>query len=90
MEFGVVQIEADGKVAVGMEMPSDLRTLAKDDVIVTINGQAVDSLAAFREIYEATEIGDDLELTYSHDDEEQSLTRVKVEASGMIRMGSHP
>ena len=43
-----------------------------------------------RGFYEATEIGDEMELTYSHDGEEQSLTRVKVEASGMIRMGSHP
>ena len=90
MEFGVVLTEADGKVLVGMEMPTDERALSKDDVIVEVNGQAVDSIAAFRKVYEAVQIGDDLELVYTRDGEEQSLTRARAEAKGMIRMGSHP
>lgn len=90
MEFGVVLTESDGKVRVGMEMPSDERALSTDDVIVSINGEAVDSIAAFRKVYEAVAIGDDLELVIARDGAEQSLTRARAEARGMIRMGSHP
>ena len=50
----------------------------------------VETLAAFREAYEAAEVGDDLLLVISRGGEPQEFTRAKIDASGMVRMRSHP
>jgi S1-C subfamily serine protease len=90
MEYGVVLTEVDGKVIVGMLIPSHDAGLVENDVIKSVNGKAIDSIAAFREIYEAIEIGGDLNLVYARDGEETSLTRARIDASGMIRMRREP
>jgi S1-C subfamily serine protease len=86
MEFGVVLTENDGKVVVGMEIPGDEKSLAKDDVVTAVNGTSVDSIAAFRKVYEALAIGDDMDIAFSRAGSTKSLTRAKAEASGAVRM----
>jgi S1-C subfamily serine protease len=86
MEFGVVLNETDGMLTFVMEMHTERLAITKDDLITSDNGKAIDSLAMFREIYEAAEIGDELDLIVSRGDEEINVSRTKEDMSGMMRV----
>jgi S1-C subfamily serine protease len=75
-------------VIVGMELPMGTPAFKKDDVVQSINGQAIASLEDFRAAYEALAVGDDVALVVMRDSDEVSATRAKANSDGMIRMRS--
>lgn len=86
MEFGVILQERDGAVVVGMQMPVDEPALLEDDVLKSINGRQISSLADFREAYGALAVGDDVALLAMRGDEEIASTRTKQEQTGRVRV----
>jgi len=90
IEFGVLLAEQDGRVVVAMEMPMDEVSLAKDDVIRSVNGTDVTTLEGFREAYSALDVGAQIDLVVSRGDAEISATRDKSERRGQVRMRSGP
>ena len=89
-EFGAILAEKDSKVVVAMRMPMGDAAFEEDDVLKSINGHDVGSLAAFREIYEPLPIGADIEVVVLRGDEKISASRVKAEATGAIRIRRGP
>ena len=89
-EFGAILGEKDGSVVVTMKLPMDEAAFEEDDVVKSLNGKAIASLAEFREAYEGLAIGDDLALIVERDGEAIETTRVKAEATGRIRMRGMP
>lgn len=85
-EFGVILGEADGSVVISMKLPMDEAAFEENDVVKSINGQAVASLAEFREVYEGLAIGDEMALVVERDGEQIDSTRAKAESTGQIRM----
>jgi S1-C subfamily serine protease len=84
-EFGVILGEKDGQVVVAMPLPVGESAFEPDDVVTSLNGQAVDSLAGFRKIYDSLAIGDDVAVVVRREDAEVEATRAKAEG-GKIRM----
>ena len=85
-EFGLILGEKDGEVVVAVQLPTDEPIFDEHDVVTSINGLDVASLADFREAYEPLAVGDDVTLVVMHDHEEVSATRVKAAATGGIRV----
>jgi S1-C subfamily serine protease len=88
-EFGVILGEKGDDVVVSMQLPMDGVSLEEGDVVKSINGQAIASLADFRATYESLDIGGEIALVVARGDEEVAATRSKSDApAGMqIRRG---
>jgi len=71
---------------VGNLLPGGQSELAEQDVVRSVNGTPVESLATFREVYEAVAVGDDVSLVVSRDGAERTVTRARIDASDMIRV----
>jgi len=88
-EFGVILGEQGDDVVVSMELPMDGVSLEEGDIVKSINGLVVASLADFRGAYESLDIGTEIALVVTRGDEEVAATRSKSDApAGMqIRSG---
>ena len=87
-EFGVILGEKEGGLVVAMELPMGESAFQTDDVIRSINGREVSTLARFREIYEPVAVGDDVDLGGLRGDEEVGATRAKADPARMrVRVG---
>lgn len=75
--------ERDG----GLQVVTVIATsdLQEGDAVTALNGRSVDSLDAFRELYEAVKIGDGLRFTVRRDGETVAVSTIKAERpQGMV------
>jgi S1-C subfamily serine protease len=89
-EFGAVLGEKDGEVVVAMQMPTDDALLEEGDVVKSINGETLASVAAFREAYEPLEIGAEIVLVVSRGEDDVTMTRSKSAAAGVMKIRRGP
>ncbi|MCP4664251.1 MAG: PDZ domain-containing protein [bacterium] len=86
-EFDALVGERDGRLRVVAKIaPSDLR---QGDVVTAINGKTLSSLAEFRELYGAVEIGEPLRFDVLRDGRAIEHTATKVEAGQGLVVRRH-
>jgi S1-C subfamily serine protease len=84
-ELGAVLAEKDGEVVVVVELPLGPGGLRERDRILRVNGQEIESLSNYRDLYQALELGEEVRVQVLRDDAEVTIVRPKSEPpSGMI------
>jgi hypothetical protein len=89
-EFGVILGEEDGDVVVSMELPMDEVSFKKGDIVKSINGLVVASLADFRGAYESLDVGTEIALVVARGGDEVAATRSKSDGHPGMRIRRGP